>query len=358
MSGKVKRELSLLFVLILTALLLTGCSQSIEIGFQKNGSGQYEETAVIDKNLWDAAAAKMTDDEMILSYFHTLYPQAEVTITEETIHGTISKVFHFKMNFKDLAEVQQIISKNELQSVCFQPNYFTKSKIYMPLEEEAEQTDGLSDELEQLLSSSDEKTADMLTSGFKNMDASMTISFPYAIADTNGTIQEDGQTVVWNTKQMQKERLYALFHTSEMSAAPVYKGAVNGGVYNTGVNIIIESENLLRSVTINGESTESEHLFLSTEDVYRISAADINGNTSTLRFRIDKTKPAIKGVADGKTYKTVRTIHFSDAGSGIKNAVLNGQTIQTGKKVSKKGTYTLNVTDKAGNRKVITFKIK
>lgn len=48
----------------------------------------------------------------------------------------------------------------------------------------------------------------------------------------------------------------------------------------------------------------------------------------------------------------------SDKGSGVKSAKLNGKTITSGKKVSKKGTYTLKVTDKANNTKTVKFKIK
>jgi hypothetical protein len=73
---------------------------------------------------------------------------------------------------------------------------------------------------------------------------------------------------------------------------------------------------------------------------------------------IDSTKPTVSGVKNGKTYKSAVTIKFSDKGSGIKSAKLNGKTIKTGKKVSKNGTYKLVVTDKAGNKKTVKFTIK
>jgi hypothetical protein len=73
---------------------------------------------------------------------------------------------------------------------------------------------------------------------------------------------------------------------------------------------------------------------------------------------IDTTKPTVSGVKNGKTYKKAVTIKFSDKGSGIKSATLNGKKIKTGKKVSANGTYKLVVTDKAGNKKTIKFTIK
>jgi hypothetical protein len=75
-------------------------------------------------------------------------------------------------------------------------------------------------------------------------------------------------------------------------------------------------------------------------------------------YNIDKTAPTIKGVADGKTYKTSKTIEFSDKLAGIKSAILNKKAIKSGAKVTEKGSYTLVVTDKVGNSKTIKFKIQ
>ena len=51
-----------------------------------------------------------------------------------------------------------------------------------------------------------------------------------------------------------------------------------------------------------------------------------------------------------------KTIKFSDK-YGIKSATLNGKKISSGKVVSKNGSYKLVVTDKAGNKSIIKFKI-
>jgi hypothetical protein len=72
---------------------------------------------------------------------------------------------------------------------------------------------------------------------------------------------------------------------------------------------------------------------------------------------LDVTKPVIKGVKNGKKYKKAVKITFSDKESGIKKATLNGKKIKSGKKVKKKGSYTLKVTDKAGNVVTVKFKI-
>lgn len=94
---------------------------------------------------------------------------------------------------------------------------------------------------------------------------------------------------------------------------------------------------------------------------YTVLLEDINGSRYSKTFKvsgIDTTKPTVKGVKNKKTYKKAVKIKFSDKGSGIKSAKLNGKKIKSGKKVSKAGKYKLVVTDKAGNKKTIQFTIK
>lgn len=358
MYGKAKKELSLIFSVILTAILLAGCSDHTNISFHENGSGRYEETFTLTQTLWNGLFAEEGSQEEILDYYRILYPQADVTVSDNIEDGKAVKTLHLAIDFKDISEYQQISSNSELLSVRFHPNYYTRAKLYMPMEEEAEAVSGITDELEQLLGSNTE-LMQSLAAELQNMDVTMTITFPYMVTDTNGSIQEDNKTVIWDMKKLENnERLYALFHTSESPSLPKYTGAANGKAYNTGVSLMIDAENLLDHVKVNDETTQSDHLFLSAEGAYQITAVDITGNSSSINFRIDTTKPSVSGVKNGKAYKTARTIRFSDKGSGIKTANLNGKAIKSGKKVSKKGTYTLNVTDKAGNQKIITFKIK
>lgn len=372
MHGKIKKVSSLLTAALLSAAVCTGCSSHTDITIQTDGSGGYEQTFTLSESLLEqlsgstdtaeksALSDTLLSDDTVISYFQALYPQARITVADEDVNGTASRTIQLAMDFKDINEYQQIVSQSEtLCSITFRPNYFTKSRIYMPLEEETEALSGFSEELEQLLASNAELVP-LLQAELQNADMQMAITFPYSVADTNGTIQKDHQTVVWKMKQIdQSERLYALFRTSNSSVAPAYTGAENGKAYNTGVSLKITSENLLERVKINNEVTQSDFMFLSEEGVYTITAADINGNRSHLSFRIDKTKPVISGVKHARTYQNARTIRFSDPqGSGIQSAVLNGSPIKTGKRVYKKGTYRLNVTDRAGNQKSIMFKIE
>ncbi len=73
---------------------------------------------------------------------------------------------------------------------------------------------------------------------------------------------------------------------------------------------------------------------------------------------IDKTTPKVKGVANNKTYPQNTVVKFSDAGSGINYATLNGKNFQSGSKITATGKMTLKVYDNAGNVATVKFTIK
>lgn len=112
-----------------------------------------------------------------------------------------------------------------------------------------------------------------------------------------------------------------------------------------------------KATVLNSGST-----FTLTENgTYTIRIENNDGIAYSTAFSIkgvDKKAPSVTGVKNGRAYKNPVTIKFSDKGSGIKKATLNAKTIKSGKKVSKKGSYTLKVTDKAGNKTTIKFTIK
>ena len=108
------------------------------------------------------------------------------------------------------------------------------------------------------------------------------------------------------------------------------------------------------------EDLQNNQVVLTKNGTYTVRI--VTGNNQTILRTIqvtgiDTVKPTIKGVKNGKTYAKV-TIKFSDKGSGIKKATLNGKTIKSGTKVTKKGSYTVKVWDNAGNVKTVKFIIK
>ena len=138
--------------------------------------------------------------------------------------------------------------------------------------------------------------------------------------------------------------------------APKITGAKNNGYYKKNITVKVDSDTVIDTFSVNGNAVGAGSCLITKEGKQKVSCTDINGKTTTISFVMDQTKPTVKGVANGKTYTGAKTIKFSDK-YGIKSATLNGKKISSGKVVSKNGSYKLVVTDKAGNKSIIKFKI-
>ena len=154
--------------------------------------------------------------------------------------------------------------------------------------------------------------------------------------------------------------------------SPVITGVENGKYYRTDVTATITDKFLVKvlvndieqtGIITTGTNNEGRELVLNfkEERTYTIVAMDKVGNETTVTFTIDKTKPVITGVEDGKYYNTDVTPVISDV--NFKNATLkrNGTHIKSykpGDVITEEGTYTLVATDLAMNKtKLITFVI-
>jgi len=157
--------------------------------------------------------------------------------------------------------------------------------------------------------------------------------------------------------------------------APVLKGIKKNGIYNSKKVIIISDNSNIDKVTVDGKNVMDElepdwdmiegagdfiysyNIGSLKEGKHTLTAVDKLGNQSSVTFRIDKTAPKVTGVKNNKLYKKAVTIKVTDK-NGVKSVTLNGKSIKSGKKVSKKGSYTLVAKDVAGNKTTIKFKIK
>ena len=95
------------------------------------------------------------------------------------------------------------------------------------------------------------------------------------------------------------------------------------------------------------------------------SYTSVKSDCKLYAFAADSTKPAVTGVKNGKSYKGKVTVKVSDKDSGVKSAVIkNAKTGKTyakftgSKKVTKKGKYSVTVTDNMGNKKTVKFTVK
>ncbi|MFC3802566.1 beta strand repeat-containing protein [Cohnella sp. GCM10012308] len=178
-----------------------------------------------------------------------------------------------------------------------------------------------------------------------------TISFNEGTATLNGSAFTSGSTV-------SAEGFYTLIvtdaadnmttvHFTIDKTAPTVTGAANGSSYNNDRTLTLSDG----TATLNGSAFTSGST-VSTEGSYTLVATDAAGNTRTVTFIIDKTAPLVLGVTDTGLYNTSKTITFNEG-----TATLNGSAFTSGSMVSAEGSYTLIVTDTAGNTTTVNFTI-
>ena len=127
------------------------------------------------------------------------------------------------------------------------------------------------------------------------------------------------------------------------------------------VSLTISDDNeVTTTVMLNGNPVDYSDSFTE-EGTYVVTAVDAAFNETTLTFTIDRTKPVVGGVEDGKYYNTDVAVTIDDTNPGTVHLHKNGELVKpynAGDPITEEGTYTVVVTDKAGNKsKEITFVI-
>ena|GEM_PF-1278415 len=132
------------------------------------------------------------------------------------------------------------------------------------------------------------------------------------------------------------------------SIGPVVTGVAEGEFYNTDRTITFD-----RGTAQLNDKPFASGTTVSAEGAHYLYVRDQTGLNTGVHFVIDKTAPAVTGVANGTTYDQAVTIGFNEG-----TAVLNGKSIGSGVKVEQDGQYTLIVTDQASNRTIIAFTVR
>lgn len=207
--------------------------------------------------------------------------------------------------------------------------------------------------------------------------ADINIKLPFKIAATNGkkvsddTVHFDTSMIDMETEDSAKPQyLYAVADESLVHGKDIQiKGVKNGGVYKKAPVIKMDSKDgLFETATAHAKGEfwwsdshmdlKDQTISIYNDGVYTLTAKLIgNDNVKKIKFTVDSTKPTVN-LKSGKTYKKGQKITFKDATSGIKSAKLDGKTVKSGTKLSKKGNHLLVITDKAGNQTKIKFKVK
>jgi hypothetical protein len=144
-------------------------------------------------------------------------------------------------------------------------------------------------------------------------------------------------------------------------AAPVVSGVVNNAFYNTNKIITFnEGTGTLNGIAFTSGGSAAQ------EGSNTLTVTDAAGNITTIQFTIDKTKPVVtakdtanKTVANNSTVYGDVVVSYSDV--NIKTITVKKGTAviayPSNGKFTTDGTYTITVTDKAGNTASISFTI-
>ncbi|MRX71170.1 pullulanase [Bacillus lacus] len=128
---------------------------------------------------------------------------------------------------------------------------------------------------------------------------------------------------------------------------PVVEGVKDNTSYNKDVTISFNEG----TATLNGAAFANGTV-VKAEGTYTLVVTDSAGNTTTVKFTIDKTAPKVEGVSNGSFTNKDLKVTFNEG-----NATLNGKTFTSGTVIKAEGTYTLVVTDAAGNETTVKFTI-
>jgi hypothetical protein len=325
---KMKQKwMALCLVAVMLIAMLCGCSTDFDITIGEDGSGSITETVMFEKEYLEGMEDQLSD-----KYVWEDVEQDGVAYKKGT------KTISFR-SLSDLAKEEEFESSGAV--FTFDQNQFSMKGATASVG--ATSADSSLEEMKKMLQGSYE------------------ITFPYEVKRTNGIVQSDNKTVLWDTDQVYtNEALWAVFSDDmydDSIAAPKLSGVKNNTYYKKSKVVTATSDTLITSLKVNNSSVGSDSCRIYEEGKYTVTCEAANGKTAKVSFVIDTTKPKVTGVANGKTYKSAKTIKFSDK-YGVKSATLNGKKISSGKKVSKKGSYKLVVTDKAGNKNTLKFKIK
>lgn len=190
----------------------------------------------------------------------------------------------------------------------------------------------------------------------KNMDFFRTsIKFPNTIIKSNAEVENDTIKLDMNSKSSE-DRVYATFKEGVAEKTDLtVTGAGSNKYYKKNVTVKAKSGGVITQFRVNNKPQEKDSYTATKDGVYKVDIKLASGVTKTVKFTVDKTKPTTNIKA--KTYKKKVKVTFKDKGSGIKSATLNKKKIKNGKMVTKAGSYTLILKDKAGNTKTIKFKV-
>ncbi len=343
------KKFILTLLLVMGLCIFTGCTYTLDVTF--NDDGTYNATEAVwfsfqdFKDLADLTSAEDRSEEeqaMIDSLeteddFEAYYRAEAEKAGEELYVKEIDGVKYFATELSTETAKQGEEGENVIRDNAFRLEVDNASQLEELLSDSSSMTED------------DQALLDYLTNNTKYI---LTITFPEEVVYTNGTLSSDKKTV---------EFKFSLTDGNIVLYAYTADGIIS---LDTGDKTVTRKSKIkvvtydkVKSITVNGKTQTSKRITLKEDGKYEIVVVTKNYEKSFTVIK-DSVKPVVTGVEDGKTYKGSVTISYSDDGSGVKTAKLNGKKIKNGKKITKKGNYTLKVTDEAGNKITVKFTIE
>lgn len=331
-----KKKIILTTLLTLSTVFLCSCGFEQKVNLNKNGTATYVLNAYTtpdEEHLYMEEISKELEYDGAFSGFmqEMGFTQGE----QKKLNGMVHNRYYMKEKCPADTVNEMFIVNNKKQSV-----YNLASA-------------DMSKELAELGISEDQQVDLSVFAKY-----AITIKYPFKVYKTNGAKQSDGYTVVYDLKTFKDERGYAVSNSKTYKTTTCkIKNVKNKSCYNTNKKVVLESDGVITQFHVNGKPQENNTYTAKKDGKYKLEIKLASGASKKLSFTIDKTKPTTN-IKNNKTYKGKVTISCSDKTSGVKKITLNGKKISNNKVVSKKGSYKLQITDKAGNVRSVNFKIK
>ena len=331
-------------VLALTLIFtLCGCMYTEDnLVVNKDGSGKSTTFIEVDKESYDTLCKDLGEDLNIFEGY-----------TPKVVEKDGKKIYQVKeeVNFKSYDELVKGLKLADYEGVVVTKNsvryYMSATMSEKEYNESKAQMAAMNSDIDSLV----------------KCNVNITMPEKIVAASKKGKISADGYTASFNlcTKDFTETNEF-MVSTAKESVAPDVNGATDGTRYNKSVTVKLNDASGIQEAAYSKDGGNEIAMAFTQKftknGTYSVRAKDYYGNEANSTFVIkDTKKPSVTGVANKKTYKGARKIKFTD-NCGIVKATLNGKKIASGKKVNKKGSYKLVVTDVNGLKTSVAFKIK
>lgn len=344
-------------ILGIFAVGFTGCSEAIRtnVTFTSGNTAEYKFTQGVDEAGLTILAEVdgKTVDELKQEYVKMGYE-----VTEETIDNTAYTMISMSGS-GTLPEVEAAFATNMgYDKVCLNEKmfyaYYDADTSMMGGEENIYVSS-------QMAALSRRQGADDMGDININIRQEFSVTFAAPVVKTNGSVDPaNPNRVTWvYTNAKESKAFYAT--TAAAKGTAKVTSVKNKKSYKKNMTLKVANVGSLAKLTLDGKAVKPGKV-VKTNGEHELICWSLDGKVQKLNFFVDKKKPIIYGVKNGKTYKRAVTLSFEDLHSGIASVTVNGKKISAkkyeGYTVKKNGTYKVVVKDKAGNQRSLTFKIK